>query len=109
MAHANARRVKLTPAPAADTGRMPLIAAVVVFATSLASLLGWVLRIPRLASWIPDSGSMKPNTAAALAVAAVSLGLLARRPTGMRVRLAKALAALVVTVGVFTLLEYVFH
>jgi PAS domain S-box-containing protein len=86
---------------------MPLVSAGVVFGASLASWLGWLLRMPRLTTWMPGGGSMTPDTAVALGLAAFSLGLLARRPTSLQVRFAKALAVLVFAVGAFTLLAYV--
>jgi PAS domain S-box-containing protein len=108
MSQANDRLGKRTLPPATETRPMPLLAAVVVLATSLASLLGWILRIPEPAAWMPDAGSMTANAAAALALAAVSLGLAAQRPTPTHVRIGRALAVLVLAIGSFTLLEYIF-
>jgi PAS domain S-box-containing protein len=107
MSQAHDRLGERTPPPAAETGSMPLVAALMVLAASLASLFGWVLRMPGLSAWMPDAGSMTPNAAAALAFAALSLGLLARRPTPMQVRIARAFAVVVLAVGSFTLLEYI--
>jgi PAS domain S-box-containing protein len=79
-----------------------------VLAIGAVVLLGWALRIELLKSLFPGFVPMKPNTAAALGAAGLSVALLAPEPGGRTARLvARILAAGVVLLAATTLAEHI--
>jgi PAS domain S-box-containing protein len=97
----------LSPRFASFSARM----SVVVFGIGVVVLIGWLLNIPVLKSFHPRLLSMKANTAACMALSGMALWLLQTKRAEQRInrRLAQGGALAVMTVGLLTLLEYVFH
>ncbi|HUQ45709.1 MAG TPA: ATP-binding protein [Gemmatimonadaceae bacterium] len=90
---------------------LPRIAGALVLTLSTIVLLGWAMDIRVMQSLYPGLVTMKANTAAGLATAAIALLCLQpcdadvpRRP-----RIVAVLALLVGTIGVGTLAQYAFH
>jgi len=94
----NARRLK----------RAASWAAAAVFLLGALVLAGWIA-LPPLPSFLSGDTKMKPNTAAGLMLAAVSLALLNRETKSPRVVAGKILAALVLLLGLVTATEYWFN
>jgi PAS domain S-box-containing protein len=70
-------------------------------------LVGWSLDLPSFKSVLPGFVSMKANTAAGFLLSGASLLLLVRYPAARNpLRVSRALAALVILLGVLTLGEY---
>jgi diguanylate cyclase (GGDEF)-like protein/PAS domain S-box-containing protein len=83
--------------------------AIAVLALACLVLYGWAFHIGRLMTVFPGLGTMKANTAVALALAAISLWLLLPGESrSLRGHLARLLALLVVLIGAATLCEYLF-
>jgi PAS domain S-box-containing protein len=83
----------------------------VVFGIGVVVLMGWLLDIPVLKSFHPRLFSMKANTAAGMALSGVALWLLQTKQAEHRFnrRFAQGCALVTTTVGLLTLLEYVFR
>jgi signal transduction histidine kinase len=72
-------------------------------------LLGWILHIPLLASFIPGVVTMKANTAIAFIFSAVSVWILNTNPDKRWLRsVAEVSAIIVLLLSALTLLEYLF-
>src|SRR2546421_4645768 len=94
-----------------DTGArtFPAIAAGVVAAVAALVLLGWLLDSEPLKAGIAGRSTMKPNTAIAFVLAAVSLWLQRRSPAArLERRVALGCAAAVAALGLVTLADYWF-
>jgi len=94
-----------------DTGArtFPAIAAGVVAAVAALVLLGWLLDSEPLKAGIAGRSTMKPNTAIAFVLAAVSLWLQRRSPAArLERRVALGCATAVAAIGLVTLAEYWF-
>src|SRR2546423_15654786 len=94
-----------------DTGArtFPAIAAGVVAAVAALVLLGWLLDSELLKAGIAGRSTMKPNTAIAFVLAAVSLWLQRGSPAGrLERRVALGCATAVAPIGLVTLAEYWF-
>jgi signal transduction histidine kinase len=73
-------------------------------------LIGWLLKSDTLAAVIPGSPPISPNVAAGMLVCGIVLVLLSLTKSSRLVHVAAAiLAAAVVTLGLFSLLEYLFR
>src|SRR5712671_2231629 len=76
-----------------------------------AVLLGWILGNEVLMRVVPGFVAMNPLTAVCFIAAGVSLACFwssDRRPSPLKLRIGQALAALLATVGVLKLLDYLF-
>ena len=84
---------------------------ILVFLTGCAVLLGWALDIPELKSALPGLVTMKANTALCFVFLGFSLWALQikRRDDPFLQRLAQILSGAVLTIGLLTLLEYIFQ
>jgi PAS domain S-box-containing protein len=71
-------------------------------------LVGWAADLPHLRSVLRGAVEMKPNTAACLVLAGVALYLYGGRTTNERDRVARSVGVVVMSVGVATLVEYLF-
>src|SRR5258706_7683615 len=80
--------------------------AALAWATGLLVLVGWALRLPALTAVVPGAVEMKPNTAVALALAALSLWILGDRCSLQWQRAAQLLALMVAAIGLATGSEY---
>jgi PAS domain S-box-containing protein len=87
------------------------ILSILIFFSGCAVLLGWALDIPTLKSVLPDFVTMKANTALAFVFSGLSLWTLQikRRDDLFYQRLAQVFSGAVLTIGLLTLLEYLFH
>ena len=84
-------------------------AALVVLATGVLVLFGWLLDIPSLKSVLPGLVAMKANTAAGFILAGMSLALLGRAARSVRIRrLSQACAGATALLGLLTLIQYLF-
>jgi len=107
LVHA-AGRTKMLAMPAGSQTwprRIAATAALYAVCAGLLTLIGWAAEIQRLTAWKNDGISMFPNTA--FCGVAIGLALLAihwRREPGVLV--SRVLSALVVTVGLLTLVEH---
>ena len=89
--------------------QVPRLAGILVLLISATVLLGWVIDVRALQSFMPGWVTMKVNAALCLGLGATSLMLLNAQPGGGNAtRLARVCAALVVAVGVATLTQYIF-
>lgn len=70
---------------------------------------GWLFDITSLRSLLPGFATMKFNTAFALVSCGSALWLLGSEVHGARRRVGHVFAIVAVMIGVFTLLEYIFH
>lgn len=78
-------------------------------AIGAAVLLGWILHIPLLASFIPGVETMKANTAIAFILSAISVWILNTNPDKRWLRsIAEVSAIIILLLGALTLLEYFF-
>ncbi len=85
------------------------LAAVATIALGCVGLLGWQLDVTLLSSVVAGGSRMVPNTAVSLVLSGAALLLLApEEPARWRCRLGRALALVVLAVGVATLAEYGF-
>jgi PAS domain-containing protein len=102
-------------APALISGLRKFTLGVSVFSISLGLLVlvGWALGLTQLTVVLPGLASMKPNTAACLALCGLSLWCwcadASKKSRGKTTWAAKCFALLTVFVGLATLAEYVFH
>src|ERR1043166_6907987 len=85
---------------------LSLSLSLLVFVTGAAVLTGWFLHIPILTTWGPGLVTMKINTALGFVLAALSLILLLRESLGLPYVLGKILAAVVATIGLATLAQF---
>jgi signal transduction histidine kinase len=93
--------------------RLVVALAVTVLAVACLDLAGWWLHIPLLTSILPDSATMKPNTARCLIALVISVLVLRERGGKARgpVRNFFSVFAPLVAIAIsgITLLEYLFH
>ena len=93
-------------------GSFSRVGAIVVSSVGCAVLLGWMLNIGWLKGLIPGFATMKANTACGFIAAGLALGLLLPLPGNPWVRQRNLfgvfLATAVATLGVLTLVEYLF-
>jgi PAS domain S-box-containing protein len=69
-------------------------------------LAGWFLHIAALISLLPNSATMKPNTATLFVLLGSAVLILLRAPVGPAHALARGIAGVVILVAVLTLVEY---
>src|SRR4029077_12953096 len=69
-------------------------------------LAGWLLHIATLVSLLPNSATMKPNTAALFVLLGSAVLMLLRAPPGASHTLARGIAGVVILVAALTLVEY---
>src|SRR5215216_202509 len=86
------------------------VASIVVSGMGLVVMLGWIMDISSLRSFLPGLPAMRFNTALSLLLMGISVLLLQNEETGpARKRLGKVLAGLVLLISVLTLVEYLFR
>jgi signal transduction histidine kinase len=87
--------------------RLPFVAGTGVAVVGALVLLGWTFKIPIAKSWMPDALPMLPMTAMCFILAGASLVISVRsRRSATTEAVQQTLAALVATVAVLTLYEY---
>jgi hypothetical protein len=87
---------------------VPCVTGFLSAALGLFVLVGWVLSIPWLKSFLPGAVDMKANTAFGLLVAGVSLCLLDAAASRRQVRMGQGLALAVAVLGFATVGEWAF-
>src|SRR4051812_17404796 len=88
--------------------RLPFVAGVAVAILGALVLASWALALPILRSWIPGGFQMLPMTAVSFLLGGSSLAISARaRRTATTDAIQQTLAALVATLAVLTLYEYI--
>jgi two-component system, sensor histidine kinase and response regulator len=103
--------VARAPAPLADRAaaafRFSRVIAAVVIGIGSVVILGWILDLRILKSFVPGLISMKVNTAVCFVLAGWALSIMAREgPGGRRVAVAMACAGVVGAIGFLTMLEH---
>lgn len=86
---------------------IPQIASAVISLGACLVLLGWILAIPALTSFVPGIVAMNPTTAVLFLLTAVGLGLKTFRLTDSRVGILRAiLGAVILVCGLAVIIEY---
>ncbi len=82
-------------------------AGLMLIVLGLSVLVGWAFGIATLKSVIPDSATMKANTAAIMFLCGLALALLSEGNQSKRIRqFVAAMSVLIVSIGALTLMEY---
>jgi signal transduction histidine kinase/ActR/RegA family two-component response regulator len=90
--------------------KIALCGGVLLVVLGVLVLLGWLLNIGFLTTVLPGRITMKPNTAVGFVFLGISIFLSTQSKQTRRIQLGGAVSAsVVISVGLLTLLEYLFH
>src|SRR4051794_7577518 len=81
-------------------------ASYIVIAIAVMAMVGWILRVPVLASGIPGGAAMNPMSAIAFICAGLSLRLQIHEKSALHRRFGELAAWTVVFIGVVRLVDY---
>lgn len=83
-------------------------ASIIVAATGVIAIIGWIIDIRILKSLLPDDTAIKFNTAVCVLLAGVSLHLLCEKTrTAATLRIGRIGAVIIMLIGTLTLIEYI--